>query len=97
MFGICASLAFAKSPRLERFLEVWDIYFARGEQYSSWRSVCQRACCLRPLLEENAMAASFGSTFLTCAGIFVLAFVAIWAFWFVERLRGSSAPRLSNL
>ncbi|WP_283807204.1 hypothetical protein [Bradyrhizobium lablabi] len=33
-------------------------------------------------------------TLLACGGFFVLSFVAIWAFWFVERLRGSSAPRV---
>ena len=37
------------------------------------------------------------STFLLCGGIFVLSFVAIWAFWFVERLRGASAPSMSRL
>jgi len=30
-------------------------------------------------------------------GIFVLAFVAIWAFWFVEQLRGNSAPKARDL
>jgi hypothetical protein len=33
-------------------------------------------------------------TFLACGAFFVLSFVAIWAFWLAERLRGSSAPRL---
>ena len=37
------------------------------------------------------------STFLLCGGIFALSFVAIWAFWFVERLRGDSAPSISRL
>lgn len=40
------------------------------------------------------MATDVGSTFLACGGIFVLSFVAIWAFWFAERLRGTSTPRL---
>jgi hypothetical protein len=31
------------------------------------------------------MATSFASTFLACGGIFVLSFVAIGVFWFVER------------
>ena len=40
------------------------------------------------------MMTSYASTFLACGGIFVLSFVAIWAFWYVERLRGASAPHL---
>ena len=40
------------------------------------------------------MTTSFASTFLACGGIFILCFVAIWAFWFAERLRGTSAPTL---
>jgi uncharacterized membrane protein len=40
------------------------------------------------------MTTSFTSTFLACGGIFALSFAAIWAFWFVERLRGASAPHL---
>ena len=40
------------------------------------------------------MTTSVRSTFLACGGIFVLSFVTIWAFWFVERLRGASAPHL---
>jgi hypothetical protein len=31
--------------------------------------------------------------FLLCGGAFLLSFFAIWAFWFVERLRGDSAPK----
>ena len=34
------------------------------------------------------------STLLACGGFFLLAFIAIWAFWFVERLRGASAPHV---
>ena len=34
------------------------------------------------------MTTSFAPTFLACGGIFVLSFVAIWVFLFVERLRG---------
>ncbi len=34
-----------------------------------------------------------GQAFLLCAGVFLLSFFAIWAFWFVERLRGDSAPK----
>ncbi|EGP07184.1 hypothetical protein CSIRO_3192 [Bradyrhizobiaceae bacterium SG-6C] len=33
---------------------------------------------------------------LSSGAIFVLAFVAIWAFWFVERL-GNSAPKARDL
>jgi hypothetical protein len=40
---------------------------------------------------------SYASTFLACGGMFVLSFVAIWAFWFVEGLRGASAPSVSEL
>jgi hypothetical protein len=38
------------------------------------------------------MATDFASTFLACGGIFLLSFFMIWAFWFVERLRGASPP-----
>jgi hypothetical protein len=41
---------------------------------------------------EDVMATDFASTFLACGGIFLLSFFMIWAFWFVERLRGTSAP-----
>ena len=37
------------------------------------------------------MAIGFAPTFLACGGIFLLSFFMIWAFWFVERLRGASA------
>lgn len=36
-------------------------------------------------------------TALSCAAIICLTFAAIWAFWFVERLRGDSAPKVSRL
>jgi hypothetical protein len=42
------------------------------------------------------MATSYGQTFLMCGGIFVLSLVAIWAFWFVEQLRGASAPQIAS-
>jgi len=42
------------------------------------------------------MTTSFSSTFLACGGIFVLSFVTIWAFWFVERLRGVAAPHVAR-
>jgi hypothetical protein len=34
------------------------------------------------------------AAFLACGAFFALAFVLIWAFWFVERLRGASAPHV---
>jgi hypothetical protein len=34
------------------------------------------------------------ATFLACGAFFALSFVTIWAFWFVERLRGASAPHV---
>ena len=34
------------------------------------------------------------ATFLACGAFFGLSFAAIWAFWFVERLRGASAPHV---
>ena len=43
---------------------------------------------------EDAMDKSTASTFLACGAFFVLSFVTIWAFWFVERLRGASAPHV---
>jgi hypothetical protein len=42
------------------------------------------------------MATGFAPTFLACGGIFLLSFFMIWAFWFVERLRGASAPQLGT-
>jgi hypothetical protein len=42
------------------------------------------------------MYSNFTLTFLSCGGIFLLAFVAIGAFWFAERLRGANAPRLGK-
>ncbi len=33
-------------------------------------------------------------TFLACGAFFVLSFVAIWAFWYAERLRGANAPHV---
>ncbi len=42
------------------------------------------------------MTTSYGQTFLASGGIFFLAFVAIWVFWFVERLRGANAPQVGK-
>jgi hypothetical protein len=47
-------------------------------------------------LLEDAMDASTVPTFLACGAFFVLSFVMIWAFWFVERLRGASAPHVKS-
>jgi hypothetical protein len=43
---------------------------------------------------EDVMDTSSVPTFLACGAFFVLSFVTIWAFWFVERLRGANAPHL---
>jgi hypothetical protein len=37
------------------------------------------------------------NSFLFCALIFICSFLAIWAFWFVEKLRGDSAPQVVDL
>jgi hypothetical protein len=42
------------------------------------------------------MVTESAQTFLACGGMFLLAFFMIWAFWFVERLRGTSAPQLQK-
>ena len=42
---------------------------------------------------EDAMSSLAGETFLFCGGVFLLSFVAIFAFWAAERLRGGGAPR----
>jgi hypothetical protein len=42
---------------------------------------------------EDAMTTSVEQAFLFCGGIFLLSFLAIWAFWFVERWRGDNAPK----
>jgi hypothetical protein len=34
------------------------------------------------------------ATFLACGAFFALSFVLIGVFWFVERLRGASAPHV---
>ena len=44
-------------------------------------------------LLEDVMDTS-SATFLACGAFFALSFAAIWAFWFVERLRGASAPHV---
>lgn len=44
-------------------------------------------------LLEDVMDAS-SATLLACGAFFVLSFVAIWAFWFAERLRGANAPHV---
>jgi uncharacterized membrane protein len=46
---------------------------------------------------EDAMSTSFQQAFLLCGAIFLLSFFAIWAFWFIERLRGDSAPKVAEL
>lgn len=40
------------------------------------------------------MDTSFLPTFLACGAIFGLSFVAIGAFWLLERMRGAGAPHL---
>jgi hypothetical protein len=42
------------------------------------------------------MVTDSAQTFLACGRMFLLAFFMIWAFWFVERLRGTSAPQLQK-
>jgi hypothetical protein len=39
------------------------------------------------------MVTESAQTFLACGGMFLLAFFMVWAFWFIERLRGAS-PQL---
>ena len=36
-------------------------------------------------------------TLLLCSGVFALSFLAIWGFWFVEKWRGDSAPKVVAL
>ena len=51
----------------------------------------QKLQAINPL--EDVMDTS-SATFLACGAFFVLSFVTIWAFWFVERLRGANAPHV---
>ena len=44
-------------------------------------------------LLEDVMDTS-SATFLACGAFFALSFVMIWAFWYVERLRGANAPHV---
>ena len=37
------------------------------------------------------------NTLLLCSGVVALSFLAIWAFAFVEKLRGDSAPKVATL
>lgn len=37
------------------------------------------------------------NVFLFCAMLFVLSFAAIWAIWFIERMRGDGAPKVTAL
>lgn len=43
------------------------------------------------------MSTPFQQALLLCGSIFVLSFFTIWAFWFIERLRGDSAPKVALL
>jgi hypothetical protein len=52
----------------------------------------QKLQAINPL--EDVMDTSSVPTFLACGAFFVFSFVTIWAFWFVERLRGANAPHL---
>jgi hypothetical protein len=45
---------------------------------------------------RDVMATDSAQAFLACGGMFFLSFFMIWAFWFVERLRGTSAPQLQK-
>jgi CobQ-like glutamine amidotransferase family enzyme len=51
----------------------------------------QKLQAITPL--EDVMDTS-SATFLACGAFFALSFVTIWAFWFVERLPGASAPHV---
>jgi hypothetical protein len=48
---------------------------------------------LQAITLEDVMDTS-SATLLACGALFALAFVTIGAFWFVERLRGASAPHV---
>jgi hypothetical protein len=65
-----------------------------GEPFRSLRSakVKRKKYAIHDSLED-AMTASVEQAFLSCGGIFFLSFLAIWAFWFVERWRGDNAPK----
>jgi hypothetical protein len=69
-----------------------DHRFRRSSAHNEARNNIEKGLP-RPISERH-MVTTFGSTLLACGGIFALSFGAIWAFWFVERLRGASAPKL---
>jgi hypothetical protein len=64
---------------------------------TTWRSGCRRSFVADGTavdhLPEDVMDTS-SATFLACGAFFALSFVMIGAFWFVERLRGASAPHV---
>ena len=52
---------------------------------------------LRVIELKQAQSGGPHEVFLFCALIFVSSFVAFWGFWFVEKLRGDSAPQVVDL
>ena len=67
---------------------------SRGDVAERAQVLVRREQKLRAInLLEDVMDTS-SATFLACGAFFALSFVTIWAFWFVERLRGAIAPRV---
>jgi hypothetical protein len=67
---------------------------SRGDVAERAQVVARREQKLQAInLLEDVMDTS-SATFLACGAFFALSFVTIWAFWFVERLRGASAPHV---
>jgi hypothetical protein len=74
-------------------LQIFDV-IGRGDVAERAPVLVRRGQKLQAInLLEDVMDTS-SATFLACGTFFVLSFVTIWAFWFVERLRGASAPHV---
>lgn len=66
---------------------------SRGDVAGRAQVLVRRERKLQAINLEDVMDTS-SATFLACGAFFALSFVTIWAFWFVERLRGANAPHV---
>ena len=99
MRGGCEGLR----PRKPGHLTIWSPQIfetntfdviSRGDVAERAQVLVRREQKLQAInLLEDVMDTS-SATFLACGAFFALSFVTIWAFWFVERLRGASAPHV---
>jgi len=67
---------------------------SRGDVAERAQVLVRREQKLRAINLLEDVVDTSSATFLACGAFFALSFVTIWAFWFVERLRGASAPHV---